>query len=117
MKGTTIHAASKAYGVPRPTLYSRLKLNQFGKMKMGPDPFLGEDGEDRLKSWIIHTSKSVPIKKTDVIDAAQTIAEDMGKRNFKNGKPGTKWYKGFLKRHPTLHDVLKRSKNRDVNSE
>ncbi|KAG5889833.1 hypothetical protein JTB14_023158 [Gonioctena quinquepunctata] len=44
-----------------------------------------------------------PLKKNEIIETVEKIAKDLGKSHlFKDGKPGQKWYKNFLKRHPEI---------------
>lgn len=74
------------------------------KKKTGPPPLLTVEGERKISDWAITIAKcGFPISKTDLMEAVAKIATDTGKSNsFPNGKPGIRWYKGFLKRHPEI---------------
>ena len=44
----------------------------------------------------------IPIKAQGLIYTVQAIIDDQRLTRFLNGRPGRKWYVGFLKGHPSL---------------
>ncbi|XP_069358266.1 uncharacterized protein [Maniola hyperantus] len=72
--------------------------------KVGPDPVLGREIEEKLSKWLINMAKcGFPLTKQDLIESVSKIIRDSGIKNpFKEGKPGDTWYHNFLKRHPEI---------------
>lgn len=101
-----IREACRVYGVPKTTVHDRLsaKVAANKKPKVGPDPVLGVEGEERLKNWILEMAKcGFPIYKKDLLESVSKIIRDTGLKNpFKDGMPGDTWYYGFLRRHPEV---------------
>nr|CAI5846043.1 unnamed protein product [Callosobruchus analis] len=62
------------------------------------------EGENRIAEWTIAIAKcGFPITKDVLIDTVTKIARDSGKLSkFANDRPGIRWYKHFLKRHPEI---------------
>nr|CAI5818620.1 unnamed protein product [Callosobruchus analis]CAI5818751.1 unnamed protein product [Callosobruchus analis] len=62
------------------------------------------EGENRIAEWAIAIAKcGFPITKDVLIDTVTKIARDSGKLSkFANDRPGIRWYKNFLKRHPEI---------------
>lgn len=88
--GATIRESSRIYGVPCGTLQDRV--------------FLTKSEEEEIVRWLIDLAKyGFPRKKEELLDSVQKIVLDSKRRtSFKNGRPGEKWYKLFLNRHPEI---------------
>ncbi|XP_065363191.1 uncharacterized protein LOC135956584 [Calliphora vicina] len=71
---------------------------------MGPQTVLSDSEEKRLVKWCQDLAKcGFPLKSEDLLNTVQTIVkEEQRTTPFLNGRPGRKWYQGFLKRHPCL---------------
>lgn len=101
----SIREISRQFGVPRATLQDRLHGRSSDTLKKtGPPPLMGVDGEKKIAQWTVNIAKcGFPVRKENLIDTVTKIARDKGILNsFKNKKPGIRWYKSFLKRHPEI---------------
>ncbi|VEN39721.1 unnamed protein product, partial [Callosobruchus maculatus] len=101
----SIREASRKYGVPRATIQDRLHGRSIDSLKKtGPEPIMTIEGEKRIAQWIIDIAKcGFPITKEVLIDTVTKIARDSGTLGkFANDRPGIRWYKNFLKRHPEI---------------
>lgn len=100
----TLNAASKKYGIPKSTLHNNLKNKVPNTRKMGRQPVLNEIEENRLEHWIISKAMmGFPMHPTEVKDAVQHILKETGRPNpFQENRPGDKWLKLFLQRHPNI---------------
>lgn len=105
-QGVKIREASRNYGVPRAIIQDRLKgrVRVDKSRRMGPDPFLSVENEEKIVQWVINIAKcGFPIKKNELINTVQKIVVDGNiKTPFKDNRPGQKWYASFLKRHPEV---------------
>ncbi|KAJ8966802.1 hypothetical protein NQ314_003298 [Rhamnusium bicolor] len=106
--GGKLREVCRRYGVPKSTVLDRIKgrISETCK-KMGPDPILTIEHEQQLADWISELARcGFPFKKNELLQSVQKIVKDENlKSPFRNGRPGEKWYAGFLRRHPKL--VLK----------
>ncbi|KAH9632257.1 hypothetical protein HF086_002892 [Spodoptera exigua] len=70
----------------------------------GAEPALGVDGEKKVVEWLLNISKSgFPVKKQELLDTVQKIIRDGEfKNNFKDDRPGQKWFKKFLVRNKEI---------------
>lgn len=70
---------------------------------MGPSPELGEY-EEYIVKWALECQrKGSPVSKAGIKDSVQRIVQKSQlKTKFVDGRPGNKWLKLFLKRHPSL---------------
>ncbi|XP_072400362.1 uncharacterized protein [Diabrotica undecimpunctata] len=103
--GISVRKANRRYGIPRATVHDKFTgKSPAEKKKTGPPPLLTVIGEKKIADWVINSAKrGFPISKTDLMEAVAKIATDTVRLNsFPNGKPGVRWYKGFLKRHPEI---------------
>ncbi|KAJ8938287.1 hypothetical protein NQ314_011539 [Rhamnusium bicolor] len=103
--GAKIRETCRNYAIPRGTLQDRLQGRVPNKARqMGPDPYLSLENENKIVQWILQLAKcGFPIKKQELISTVQKIVlVEKIKTPFKNGKPGQKWYKSFLQRHPQV---------------
>lgn len=100
-----IREACRQFDVPRTTVQDRLhgRITEKSR-KVGPDPILGIEGENKIVDWIIELAKcGIPVKKEDLLETVTKLLKDIGKENrFPGGRPGQKWYKNFLRRHPEI---------------
>lgn len=101
-----IREACRIYGVPKTTVHDRLsgKVAVNKMPKVGPDPVLGREGEEKLKKWVLDMAKcGFPINKKELFESVSKIIRDTGMKNpFKDGIPGDTWYQSFLRRHPEI---------------
>ncbi|CAG5057384.1 unnamed protein product [Parnassius apollo] len=105
-QGQKISAAAVKYGVPRITLYNKITGISPVECNMGPDTILTKEIEMILVKWILYMADNhFPITKDQLLDSVQKIIieKDQGPScPFTNKRPGKKWYKSFLKRHPEI---------------
>lgn len=102
--GMACLAASKAFGVPRATLQDKLKgRTPIGK-KSGPETVLTKEEETILVNWLLHIGKcGFPGTKEQLLDSVKILVKNLERPNsFTDGRPGRRWYEGFMKRHPEL---------------
>ncbi|XP_037043651.1 uncharacterized protein LOC119079698 [Bradysia coprophila] len=95
--------ASRFYGVPKTTLYNKMKNSH--NSPRGATTTLTKDQEDELAEWVLkHQEYGDPRTKHDIMNTAREIAEldDNSSNHFKNGLPTTGWVEGFLKRYPHI---------------
>ena len=73
-------------------------------MKPGQVPILSPDEEKALVEYVLHMSRiGYGRTKEQLQDIVQEILKKDGRPNpFKNDRPGDKWWKLFVKRHPML---------------
>jgi len=71
--------------------------------KFGPEPILGKY-EVFLVKWIeVMSQKGFPIVSKDLLSSVEKIVKDLNlDTKFPNGKPGKKWLKLFMNRHPIV---------------
>lgn len=103
--GASQRETCRNYGIPRATLQDRIKGRVAEKPRqMGPDPYLSKENEQTIVEWIIQLSKcGFPLKKEELLSTVQKIVRDGNLETpFKDGRPGQKWYKSFINRHPEI---------------
>ena len=95
--------ASKIYGIPRSTIQNRLS-GKFRKISLGPAPILTNEEELIIVDWVLRCHrKGFPRRKENIQSAVKEFLQKQPRPNpFRDNKPGEKWYKCFLHRHPTL---------------
>ncbi|XP_063217115.1 uncharacterized protein LOC134527954 [Bacillus rossius redtenbacheri] len=110
---SSIRKAAKDYGVPFSTLNNKVKGKVPLQRKMGPSSILSEAEENLLVCWIhAYAKKGFPIKRITLFETVRDIVlSDQRPTPFKDGQPGIKWFKSFLKRHPTLSERYAESIN------
>lgn len=103
-RGVAVASAAKQFNVPRVTLLYKSTGKSPLECSMGPPTILSTAEENILIQWIFELAKlHYPISKLQLIDSVeQIIKETKRKNNFTDGRPGDKWYKLFLRRHPEL---------------
>lgn len=103
-KNMSCHKASVKFGVPRSTLENKVKGKTPRERKMGPSSVLTAEEEDTLVKWILSIAKAgFPLIKEDLLCTVQKIIQMSNRETpFTNNKPGRKWFKLFLARHPEI---------------
>lgn len=73
-------------------------------MGAGRATVLNWEDELELEQCLIARAKmGYPCDKRELLDLVGNYVHEKGIANpFRGGKPGQKWYKGFMNRHPTL---------------
>ncbi|KAI4470841.1 tc5 transposase dna-binding domain [Holotrichia oblita] len=104
--GASVSWASKEYKIPRITLLYKVKGKYDVECRMGPETTLTWDEEKLLVKWLLTiASLGFPATKLQLLDSVQLLVEKLNRANkLKNNRPGNKWYKSFLKRHPELSE-------------
>lgn len=71
---------------------------------MGPSTILSTEEEERISQWVVEVAKAgFPITKTALLDTVAKLIKEINRDTpFINGRPGRKWFQGFLRRHPTI---------------
>lgn len=101
-KNKSIKQICKEYGIPKTTILDKISGRRpDGVKKPGPEPALGVDGEKKVVEWLLNISKcGFPVRKQELLDTVQEIIrEGKIKNNFKDDRPGQKWFEKFLARN------------------
>lgn len=103
----SLNKASYKYNIPKSTLHNKIQQKVPMERKMGPATVLTTEEEQRLEEWIVAKAKlGVPVCPEEVKNAVQKVLKDAPRPNkFTDDRPGNKWLKLFLTRHP---DITKR---------
>ncbi|KAJ8049117.1 hypothetical protein HOLleu_01713 [Holothuria leucospilota] len=96
--------ALKEFKIPKTTLLDKLKGRTPVLTTQGPSPVLTHGEEERLVQWIFEmnrvgygqTRRELTLTVTKILDDDGRISP------FKDNMPGPHWFRGFLKRHPTV---------------
>lgn len=96
--------ASKQFGVPTTTLFSKLKGYVFEKLRPGPTPYMTSTEETSIEEWIVNCSKrGHPRTPLDIRFAVKRILDEFPRSNpFTDNLPSYSWYRSFLRRHPNI---------------
>ncbi|KAL7292906.1 hypothetical protein TKK_0013574 [Trichogramma kaykai] len=102
-RGMPINAASIKYNLPRSTIHSKYN-NIYCGDKPGAKTKLTTDEEATLVGWILYMCDvGYPVTKDHLINSVALLVKHKPRpHNFKGGRPGIKWYNGFLDRHGEL---------------
>ncbi|KAI4463196.1 hth cenpb-type dna-binding domain [Holotrichia oblita] len=101
--GVPVATASKQFAVSRITLRNKIKGISPVVCKMGPSTILSTEEEERISQWVVEVAKAgFPITKTALLDTVAKLIKEIRDTPFINGRPGRKWFQGFLRRHPTI---------------
>lgn len=102
--GKPVAAVSRETGIPRTTLIYKSSGKSPAVCGMGPPTILTAQEETFLVQWImLIQQRHFPITKTMLLDSVEKIIKKTKRQNpFKNNRPGDKWFKSFLRRHPEL---------------
>lgn len=100
----TIRAASRKYGIPRPTLGRRVLMGTAVNGKAGPGTVLTENEEKTICEWIEYMDTAgFKVTIGELTAHVQKIIVNTKRRNpFKNNMPGKTWVRMFLQRHPHI---------------
>lgn len=100
---TLINAAEK-YHIPRSTLHDKVTGKSTLDAKKGPATYLTATEEEEIVNWIIECSqRGFPVTKIRLIECVQKFIKKSGRETpFTEDRPGKKWLKLFMNRHPIL---------------
>jgi len=100
----TLNKASSKYLIPKSTLHNKITGKVPNARKMGPSPILTYSEEERIKKWILDKAKlGFPMHPNEVKDSVQKVLKIASRPNpFLDDRPGDKWLKLFLQRHPEI---------------
>lgn len=103
-RGMPVATAAKKHKVPRSTLWNKIKGKTPRKRQMGRDSYLSSAHENTLVDWIKKVSKAgFPVSRDQLLDSVRKLVIELEiETPFKNNRPGKRWYKSFLKRHPDI---------------
>ncbi|TGZ48876.1 Uncharacterized protein DBV15_12526, partial [Temnothorax longispinosus] len=103
-EGLTLRQVAHSFGVPKSTLFFKLKYNSPLECRKGPKTVLSAEEENEIASWIVFCADSgFPVNKTRLLDCVQKyFNNNKAKTPFKNNRPGQHWYRAFMNRHPNL---------------
>ncbi|KAJ8971663.1 hypothetical protein NQ314_000588 [Rhamnusium bicolor] len=107
-RGVSVSSASKQYKIPRITLLYKAKGKYAVNCRMGPETTLTSIEEDLLVKWLLSIADAgFPATRVQLLDSVQIIMQKLDRPNkFKNNRPGKKWFRCFLNRHPQLSERL-----------
>ncbi|KAF6217308.1 hypothetical protein GE061_001662 [Apolygus lucorum] len=102
--GLPVATAAKKHIVPRATLRDKVNGRTPVGRRMGPHSILSETEEKALVKWIkLMSEKGFPSTPAMLLASVQHAMHMMDRPNpFKNGKPGRKWFKAFMRRNPSV---------------
>lgn len=71
---------------------------------IGPETTLTSAEEELLVKWLLQIAAAgFPATKLQLLDSVQMLIIKLNRPNkFKNNRPGKKWYRCFMSRHPEL---------------
>lgn len=100
----SIKAAAKQFNVPKTTLYYKVKGKYPEIRHMGPRTNLLEEEEKIIINWMFKSADGgFPITKSQLLDSIEMYIKKLNRStSFKDGRPGAKWFKLFMKRHPEV---------------
>ncbi len=110
-RGSPIATAAAKYGIPRTTLSGKHHHVYPVEARKGPTTILTEEEEKHLENWIFHLSDSgFAITPDQLLDSVQHLVKELKRETpFTDGRPGRKWYKAYMKRHPEVTKKLSRN--------
>ncbi|KAJ8038340.1 Tigger transposable element-derived protein 6 [Holothuria leucospilota] len=97
--------------------YEKIRRRASGEVpwykRKGRDPYLTLGEERHLARWISTMGKrGFPVSPKQLRDTVENMVNADGRQTpFKNGRPSRSWYKGFLRRNPSI--ALKPTKMMD----
>ena len=100
-EGQSISNAARDHGVPKTTLYDRISGKIMHGVNPGPTPYLSNEEDKELGSYLKQCSK-IGCGKTrrDVVAIVQNIASDKGV--LRTSQVSSGWWHGFLKTNQDL---------------
>lgn len=102
-RGISISQAAARYGVPAGTLRDKLR-NKYRKENKGPLSILSNGEETRIVSWMKLAARTgFPVTEKHLkISVAQFVKLTKKITPFKDGIPGRKWIRLFMRRHKEI---------------
>lgn len=106
--GSSVAEAARKYKIPRTTLSSKHHNIYPVDTRKGPQSVLTYEEEMQLEKWILHIGDmGFPPNKRQLLDSVQRLIKTLNKETpFTNGRPGRKWYRAFLRRHPKVVEKM-----------
>ncbi|CAG4946140.1 unnamed protein product [Colias eurytheme] len=104
-KKKSVRQICKEFSIPKTTILDKISGRRPGGIKKpGPRPALGVNGEKKVVEWLLNISKcGFPVKKQELLQTIEKIInEGEIKNNFKDNRPGEKWFKKFLARNKVI---------------
>ena len=103
-KTLSVKSAAKTFNVPKTTLYYKVTGKYPEKRQMGPKTNLLEEEEKLIVTWMFQSAdRGFPITKSQLLDSIEMYIKKINRKtSFKDGKPGDKWFKLFMRRHPEV---------------
>ncbi|KAJ8043572.1 Jerky protein-like-like [Holothuria leucospilota] len=97
------------YGIPRATLFDKVKERTPLTCTLGAPTVLTKEEENQLANWVINMGKiGYGRTRQELTLTVKQILDKTNRRNpFKNNLPGRHWVEGFLQRH---QHISKRTK-------
>lgn len=108
----SVRKAAQRYNVN----YSTLQRYSSGKYPLrGPPTELTATEENEITEWVVDMSRrGFPLTQSELKDSVQMYLNRAGRETkFKENRPGQKWLKCFMKRHPVLS--IRMAENIDKN--
>ena len=86
------------------TLQDRLNGRIEIGRRCGPLPVLTSQEENQFADWLIElANRGFGVSKDSLFQAVKKFLDKDGRATpFKNNKPGSKWFRGFVKRNPKV---------------
>ena len=99
--GQSVSKAARDHGVPKTTLYDRISGRVKHGVNPGPRPYLSNEEEKELRSYLKQCSK-IGCGKTrrDVVAIVQNAASDKGV--LRTSQVSSGWWRSFVKRNQDL---------------
>lgn len=96
--------AAEKHNVPRSTLHDKVAGKSSVEAKKGPATYLTTTEEEKIVNWILECSQhGFPVTKERLIECVQKFIKNSGRETpFVDSRPGKKWLKLFMARHPSL---------------
>ncbi|XP_065092179.1 uncharacterized protein LOC135713030 [Ochlerotatus camptorhynchus] len=96
------HTACKKYGVPVSTIRLRMSGKWKNQITRGPRSVLTDSEEKKNIQWLtIMQERGFPVSQATLkFKVNEFIVQDPRKTPFKDGQPGRKWFKSFMRRNP-----------------
>lgn len=101
--GHSVRHAAFFYGVPASTLRDKFRLSH-PRSRPGAPTVLNEKVEDYAVAWVLDMAKAgFPVSTRTLRASVAYYVKKRGVPNtFKDGVPGKKWTRLFLRRHPSI---------------
>ncbi|XP_053698352.1 uncharacterized protein LOC128745334 [Sabethes cyaneus] len=92
--------AAAKYGIPKTTIYFRLKKESTGKSRYGPTTVLSSEEEQKISAWLHETAKrGFPCTPRALFSTVKAFLDSAGRKTpFKDNLPSYTWLESFMKR-------------------